>query len=103
MSKEPPKTGPLVADPATDRTTDPAGRVQVIEQDGEPRFAVVPWKDWRVIAAALEDQADADLVARSEARIAAGEETIPGEVINAILLDGKTPLARIFGLRAPPA
>jgi len=89
MSKETPKSGPLVADTAADL----AGHVQVIEQDGEPRFAVVAWKDWRAIAAALEDQADADLVARSEARIAAGEETIPGEVINAILLDGETPLA----------
>ena len=89
MSKETPKTGPLVADPAADL----AGRVQVIEQDGEPWFAVVPWKDWRDIAVALENQADANLVARSEVRIAAGEETIPGEVINAILLDGETPLA----------
>jgi DNA-binding XRE family transcriptional regulator len=93
MSKEPPKTGPLVADPAADLAADLAGHVQVIEQDGEPRFAVVPWKDWCAIAAALEDQADADLVARSEARIAAGEETIPGEVVNAILLEGATPLA----------
>ncbi len=89
MSKETPKTDPLVADLSADL----AAAVQVIEQDGEPRFAVVPWKDWRAIAAALENQADADLVARSEARIAAGEETIPGEVINAILLDGATPLA----------
>jgi transcriptional regulator with XRE-family HTH domain len=93
MSKETPKTGPLVADPAADPAADLAGHVQVIEQDGEPRFAVVPWKDWRAIAAALENQADADLVARSEARIATGEETIPGEVINAILLEGATPLA----------
>ena len=69
-----------------------ADAVQVIEQDGEPRFAVLPWKDWRAIAAALEDRADEALAARSRARIVAGEETIPGEVVHAIL-DGATPLA----------
>ena len=89
MSKRTPKTGPRVADP----TADLAGRVQVIEQDGEPRFAVLPWKDWRAIAAALEDRSDVLLVARSEARMAAGEETIPGAVIDAIVLNGETPLA----------
>jgi len=89
MNKKTPKTGPLGADPVADL----GGHVQVIEQDGEPRFAVVPWEDWRAIAAALEEQSDANLVARSETRIAAGEETIPGEVIDAILLDGETPLA----------
>ena len=69
-----------------------AAAAQRIELDGQPR-AVLAWEDWNRVLAALEDQADTALVRASRTRIAAGEETLPGEVIAAIYIDGVTPVA----------
>ena len=65
---------------------------QVIEQDGRPIFAVLSWEDWQAVQAVLEDRADAAVVADFEARRAAGEETIPGEVVRRICVDDENPL-----------
>jgi len=64
--------------------------VQIIEKDGAPEYAVVPIETYRRMVAALEDAADAAAIDRAWADYAAGE-TIPGEVVNAIL-DGEPPL-----------
>ncbi len=59
--------------------------VQIIEKDGEPEYAVVPFEAYRRMVAALEDAAE-----RAWAEDAASE-TIPGEVVKAILA-GESPL-----------
>lgn len=64
--------------------------VQIIEKDGAPEYAVVPIETYRRMVAALEDAADAAAIDRAWADDAAGE-TIPGEVVKAIL-DGDPPL-----------
>ena len=64
--------------------------VQMIEKDGAPEYAVVPIETYRRMVAALEEAADAAAIERAWAEDAAGE-TIPGEVVKAIL-DGEPPL-----------
>ena len=65
-------------------------RVQTIEKDGEPEYAVVPIEEYRRMVAALEDTADVAAIERAWGEDAAGE-TVPGEVVNTIL-DGASPL-----------
>ena len=65
-------------------------RVQTIEKDGEPEYAVVPIEEYRRMVAALEDAADIAAIGRAWDEDAAGE-TVPGEVVNTIL-DGASPL-----------
>jgi len=66
--------------------------VQLIERDGRPEWAVLPYEDYlRLVedAEMLEDIRDYD---RLMAEVAAGEqELIPGEVVFA-LLDGENPI-----------
>ena len=64
--------------------------VQIIEKNGEPEHAVVPIEEYRRMVAALEDAADSAAIERAWAEDAAGE-TIPGEVVKAILA-GESPL-----------
>ena len=64
--------------------------VQIIEKNGEPEYAVVPIEEYRRMVAALEDAADSAAIERAWAEDAAGE-TIPGEVVKAILA-GESPL-----------
>ena len=64
--------------------------VQIIEKDGEPEYAVVPIEEYRRMVAVLEDAADSAAIERAWAEDAAGE-TIPGEVVKAILA-GESPL-----------
>ena len=65
-------------------------RVQTIEKDGKPEYAVVPIEEYRRMVAALEDAADVAAIGRAWDEDAAGE-SVPGEVVNAIL-DGASPL-----------
>lgn len=64
--------------------------VQIIEKDGQPEYAVLPIEDYRRLVASLEDSADCAAIDRVLSEDAAGE-TVPGEVVNAIL-DGAPPL-----------
>ena len=65
-------------------------RVQTIEKDGEPEYAVIPIEEYRRMVTALEDAADVAAIERAWGEDAAGE-TVPGEVVNSIL-DGASPL-----------
>ena len=65
-------------------------RVQTIERDGEPEYAVIPIEEYRRMVAALEDAADVAAIGRGWDEDAAGE-TVPGAVVNAIL-DGASPV-----------
>jgi len=65
--------------------------VQLIEKNGKPEWAVIPYEDYRrLIASAemLEDVRDYDF---AKQRILDGEELIPSEITYAIL-DGENPL-----------
>ncbi len=71
----------------------PLPRPQVIEENGQPAFAVLPWDDWEAIVAAWEDRADIAAAEAFEADLAAGRmRLIPGEVVDAILIEGRNPL-----------
>ena len=64
--------------------------VQTIEKDGEPEYAVIPIEEYRRMVTALEDAADGAAIGRAWEEDAQGE-TVPGDVVNAIL-DGASPL-----------
>jgi DNA-binding XRE family transcriptional regulator len=65
--------------------------VQIIERDGKPEWAVIPYKVYlRLVAEAEMLQGVRDYDAALEA-IEGGEETIPSEIVYAIL-DGANPI-----------
>lgn len=55
---------------------------QIIYRDGEPAYAVIPWKEYRRLArgAAANDAADSAAIDEALARIDSGEMTVPGTV-----------------------
>ncbi len=65
-------------------------QVQIIVKDGAPEYAVVPIEAYRRMAAALEDADDSAAIDRAWADDAAGD-TVPGDVVKAIL-NGGSPL-----------
>ena len=64
--------------------------VQIIEKDGQPEYAVLPFEDYRRLIDLLDDNADCAAIDRALREDEAGD-TIPGEIVNTIL-DGATPL-----------
>ena len=64
--------------------------VQIIEKDGQPEYAVLPFEDYRRMIDLLDDNSDRAAIDRALRENEAGD-TIPGEIVNAIL-DGATPL-----------
>ncbi len=64
--------------------------VQIIEKDGQPEYAVLPFEDYRRMIDLLDDNSDRAAIDRALREYEAGD-TIPGEIVNAIL-DGATPL-----------
>jgi DNA-binding XRE family transcriptional regulator len=65
--------------------------VQIIEKDGKPEWAVIPYGEYQRLleeAEMLEDIRDYD---QAKATIASGEELIPSQVTYAIL-DGANPI-----------
>ena len=65
--------------------------VQIIKRDGNPEWAVIPYKEYlRLVAEAemLQDVRDYDAILEA---IEQGEETIPSEVVYSIL-DGANPI-----------
>jgi DNA-binding XRE family transcriptional regulator len=66
--------------------------VQIIERDGNPEWAVIPYKEYvRLVAEAemLQDVRDYDTILKAVAQ--GEEETIPAKVVYAIL-DGENPI-----------
>ncbi len=64
---------------------------QIIEKDGRPEWAVIPFEDYRCLLEIAEDSADLRAAREAVAAIAAGEELIPGELVQR-LCDGENPL-----------
>lgn len=66
--------------------------VQIIERDGKPEWAILPYEDYLHLieqAELLEDIRDFDSISAAIER--GDEELIPAEVVNAIL-DGQNPI-----------
>ena len=66
--------------------------VQVIERNGVPEWAVLPYADYARLMARLEDVQDAADVARVRAALARGDEEAVPDAVVARLLDGEPPL-----------
>ena len=66
--------------------------IQIIERDGKPEWAILPYEEYLQLveqAELLEDISDFDKISSAIER--GDEELIPAEVVNAIL-DGKNPV-----------
>jgi DNA-binding XRE family transcriptional regulator len=64
--------------------------VQIIEKDGKPEYAVIPFEQWERLCAAAEDADDARAYDETRAK-AADQEPIPGDVVDR-LLAGRNPV-----------
>jgi DNA-binding XRE family transcriptional regulator len=66
--------------------------VKILEANGKPAFAVLPYDEYRALRELAEDATDAAALVRFAKRFAKGEErTIPARVIDRILA-GESPL-----------
>lgn len=66
--------------------------VQIIEKNGKPEWAVIPFGEYKKLQEALEDAEDVKEIETNLKAIQEGKEiTVPGEVTFAIL-DGTTPI-----------
>ncbi|MFZ5766250.1 MAG: helix-turn-helix domain-containing protein [Thermodesulfobacteriota bacterium] len=66
--------------------------VQIIEKNGKPEWAVVPFREYQKLREALDDAEDRkDLEEGVQALREGAETTVPGEVTFAIL-DGMSPI-----------
>ena len=66
--------------------------VQIIEKNGKPEWAIIPFKEYQKLQEALEDAEDIRDIERSLKAIQEGKETtIPGEITFAIL-EGTSPI-----------
>ncbi|MDA8125351.1 MAG: helix-turn-helix transcriptional regulator [Deltaproteobacteria bacterium] len=53
--------------------------IQIIEHDGAPEYAIVPFREWETMVDRLEELEDIRDGCTASAAIAAGEETYPQE------------------------
>jgi DNA-binding XRE family transcriptional regulator len=65
--------------------------IQVIEKNGQIEWAVIPYADYQKLLDAAEMLADIRAYDEAKARLQAGEELIPSQVVYA-LLDGENPI-----------
>lgn len=65
--------------------------VQIIEKNGRPEYAVVPYKEYQRLVAEAEMLQDVYDYDEAKLAVANGEELIPSQVTYA-LLDGENPL-----------
>src|SRR5262249_22446152 len=62
---------------------------QIIKQHGKPAFVVIPYDEWRLIEAVIEDRTDAAAV---RDYLEKPEQGLPEDVVRAIVLDGASPI-----------
>jgi DNA-binding XRE family transcriptional regulator len=65
--------------------------VQIIEKDGQPEWAVIPYAQYEQLVEAMELLEDVRAFDEAKMRIAAGEELVPSHITYAIL-DGANPI-----------
>ena len=61
-------------------------KAQIIEKDGRPEFAVIPYADYERFLELIEDEADARAVAEFHAQIETGKRQGTVETLKAIAL-----------------
>lgn len=67
-------------------------KAQIIERDGKPEYAVIPYADYLRMLELLEDKADERVVAEFQEAYSAGREfLIPAEILRREL-DGESPI-----------
>lgn len=67
-------------------------KAQIIEKDGRPEFAVIPYEDYRHFLELLEDEADARVIAEFHEAYKAGKEfLVPDEIVRRELA-GESPI-----------
>ncbi|MDY0093810.1 MAG: helix-turn-helix transcriptional regulator [Candidatus Vecturithrix sp.] len=67
-------------------------KAQIIEKNGKPEYAVIPYADYLRMLAFMEDKADARVVAEFYDSYAAGlEPLVPGEILRREL-EGESPM-----------
>ena len=60
--------------------------VQIIEKDGQPEWAVIPYREYQLLVDALEEKTDAAAIAEALRRLEAGaEERIPAQITARLL------------------
>lgn len=60
--------------------------VQIIEKDGHPEWAVLPYEDYCRLLAALEERLDAAALDEAARRLASGEvEALPADMVERLL------------------
>ena len=59
--------------------------IQIIEHNGEPEYAVIPFSEWQATLERLEELEDIRDARIISAAIAQGEETFPQELVNKLL------------------
>ena len=65
--------------------------VQVLEKDGKPEWAIIPYEEYRRLLEEAEMLRDIQAYDEAKASVAQGEALIPSEVTFAIL-DGESPI-----------
>ncbi len=65
--------------------------VQVIEKNGKPEWAIIPYEEYQRLLEEAEMLQDIQAYDEAKLSVAQGEELIPGEVTFAIL-DGESPI-----------
>jgi len=66
-------------------------KIQIIEHDGTPEYAVIPFSEWQQMVDRLEELEDIADARQVSAAIAAGEETFSHE-FSKRLVSGESPL-----------
>jgi len=67
-------------------------KAQIIEKDGKPEYAVIPYADYLRLLEAVEDKADAAVVAEFQEAYRAGREfLVPAEILRRELA-GESPI-----------
>ena len=67
-------------------------KAQIIEKDGKPEYAVIPYAEYLRLLQALEDKADAAVVAEFHEAYQAGRESlVPAEILRREL-EGESPV-----------
>lgn len=66
--------------------------VKILEADGKPAFAIVPYDEYRALRDLADDANDAAALARFAKRFAKGrEKTVPSDIVDRMLA-GESPL-----------
>ena len=68
-----------------------SGRVQVIERDGNPEWAVIPYAEYERLVALAEEVTDVRAYDEAIRRVERGEKVVPGEVVRR-LVEGESPI-----------